>query len=167
MSDALRAGLVLGRSGAALNTPRTTITASPRRHARPLPASGTPSTSTQRVRADHPIHGCLSRCFLLAPHCATPHTPQVHSLDSEEGDALQRLIRAVNCNFLALSATIGNAQQVRCGAVRYSAAQCGTVRCRAAGAVTLFLGWRAVEGGRGRRGSEGALVGTCACLPRG
>lgn len=37
---------------------------------------------------------------------------QVHSLDSEEGDALQRLIRAVNCNFLALSATIGNAQQV-------------------------------------------------------
>lgn len=43
----------------------------------------------------------------------SPFAPQVHSLDSEEGDALQRLIRAVNCNFLALSATIGNAQQVR------------------------------------------------------
>ncbi|CAN0428239.1 unnamed protein product, partial [Ectocarpus sp. 8 AP-2014] len=38
---------------------------------------------------------------------------EVHSLDSEEGDALQRLIRAVNCNFLALSATIGNAQQLK------------------------------------------------------
>ncbi|CAM9704007.1 unnamed protein product, partial [Hapterophycus canaliculatus] len=38
---------------------------------------------------------------------------QVHSLDSDEGDALQRLIRAVNCNFLALSATIGNAQQLK------------------------------------------------------
>ncbi|CAN0448436.1 unnamed protein product, partial [Discosporangium mesarthrocarpum] len=37
---------------------------------------------------------------------------QVHSLDSEEGDALQRIIRAVDCNFLALSATIGNAEQV-------------------------------------------------------
>ncbi|CAM9938300.1 unnamed protein product [Pylaiella littoralis] len=38
---------------------------------------------------------------------------EVHSLDSDEGDALQRLIRAVNCNFLALSATIGNAQQLK------------------------------------------------------
>lgn len=46
-------------------------------------------------------------CWPFAP------AAQVHSLDSEEGDALQRLIRAVNCNFLALSATIGNAQQVR------------------------------------------------------
>lgn len=151
MSDALRAGLVLGRSGAALNTPRTTITASPRRHARPLPASGTPSTSTQRVRADHPIHGCLSRCFLLAPHCATPHTTQVHSLDSEEGDALQRLIRAVNCNFLALSATIGNAQQVRCGAVRYSTVRCGTVHQYSAVRRSAAVRYSAVQCGAGTR----------------
>jgi hypothetical protein len=33
---------------------------------------------------------------------------EVHCLDSEEGDALQRLIRLVECPFLALSATIGN-----------------------------------------------------------
>ncbi|CAM9747974.1 unnamed protein product [Ascophyllum nodosum] len=38
---------------------------------------------------------------------------EVHSLDSDEGDALQRIIRAVNCNFLALSATIGNASQLK------------------------------------------------------
>lgn len=50
---------------------------------------------------------------LLSSHACACRGPQVHSLDSEEGDALQRLIRAVNCNFLALSATIGNAQQVR------------------------------------------------------
>lgn len=55
----------------------------------------------------------LSRIF-RSPTFGGAHThTQVHSLDSEEGDALQRLIRAVNCNFLALSATIGNAQQVR------------------------------------------------------
>ncbi|CAM9652123.1 unnamed protein product, partial [Phaeothamnion confervicola] len=37
----------------------------------------------------------------------------VHSLDGEEGGALQRLIRSVSCNFLALSATIGNAAELR------------------------------------------------------
>ncbi len=38
---------------------------------------------------------------------------EVHSLDGEKGGALQRLIQSVNCNFLALSATIGNAEQLR------------------------------------------------------
>jgi len=38
---------------------------------------------------------------------------EVHSLDGEEGQALQRLIRAMNCKFLALSATVGNAEQLR------------------------------------------------------
>jgi hypothetical protein len=38
---------------------------------------------------------------------------EVHSLDGEEGDALQRLIRMMNCNFLALSATVGNAEELR------------------------------------------------------
>ncbi len=38
---------------------------------------------------------------------------EVHSLDGEKGGALQRLIKMVNSNFLALSATIGNAEQLR------------------------------------------------------
>jgi ATP-dependent RNA helicase DDX60 len=38
---------------------------------------------------------------------------EIHSLDGEEGEALQRLIRLMNCNFLALSATVGNAEQLR------------------------------------------------------
>ncbi len=38
---------------------------------------------------------------------------EVHSLDGDNGGALQRLIQSVNCNFLALSATIGNAEQLR------------------------------------------------------
>ena len=37
---------------------------------------------------------------------------EVHSLDGEEGAALQRIIRTVTCSVLALSATIGNAQQL-------------------------------------------------------
>lgn len=38
---------------------------------------------------------------------------EVHALDGEEGDALQRLIRTMSCKFLALSATVGNAEQLR------------------------------------------------------
>lgn len=38
---------------------------------------------------------------------------EVHSLDGTEGAALQRLIRSMNCKFLALSATVGNADQLR------------------------------------------------------
>jgi hypothetical protein len=38
---------------------------------------------------------------------------EVHALDGEEGAALQRIIRAVNCPFLALSATIGNADELK------------------------------------------------------
>ena len=38
---------------------------------------------------------------------------EVHTLDNEEGAALERLIKAVRCNFLALSATIGNADTIR------------------------------------------------------
>ena len=38
---------------------------------------------------------------------------EVHSLDGPEGAALQRIIRSVNCNFLALSATIGNAETLQ------------------------------------------------------
>ena len=38
---------------------------------------------------------------------------EVHSLDGLEGDALQRLIRSMNCRFLALSATVGNAEELR------------------------------------------------------
>ena len=38
---------------------------------------------------------------------------EIHSLDGEEGDALQRLIRMLDCKFLALSATIGNATELR------------------------------------------------------
>lgn len=37
---------------------------------------------------------------------------EVHAIDGEEGDALQRLIRAMNCKFLALSATVGNAEEL-------------------------------------------------------
>lgn len=37
---------------------------------------------------------------------------EVHTLNGPEGDALQRIIRACNCPFLALSATIGNAEQL-------------------------------------------------------
>ena len=38
---------------------------------------------------------------------------EVHTLNGPEGDALQRLIKACNCPILALSATIGNATQLR------------------------------------------------------
>ena len=38
---------------------------------------------------------------------------EVHTLNGPEGDALQRIIRATNCPVLALSATIGNAVQLR------------------------------------------------------
>ncbi len=38
---------------------------------------------------------------------------EVHALDGPEGAALQRLIRAMSCPFLALSATIGNADHLR------------------------------------------------------
>jgi hypothetical protein len=37
---------------------------------------------------------------------------EIHALDGDEGEALQRLIRLMNCKFLALSATIGNADQL-------------------------------------------------------
>ncbi|KAJ1459759.1 hypothetical protein M885DRAFT_510993 [Pelagophyceae sp. CCMP2097] len=38
---------------------------------------------------------------------------EVHALDGEEGAALQRLVRSVSCPTLALSATIGNAAELR------------------------------------------------------
>lgn len=38
---------------------------------------------------------------------------EVHSLDGEEGAALQRIMRLVECPFLALSATIGNGEALR------------------------------------------------------
>lgn len=38
---------------------------------------------------------------------------EVHTLNGPEGDALQRIIKSVNCPFLALSATIGNASQLQ------------------------------------------------------
>lgn len=38
---------------------------------------------------------------------------EVHTLNGPEGDALQRIIKACNCPILALSATIGNATQLR------------------------------------------------------
>jgi hypothetical protein len=38
---------------------------------------------------------------------------EVHTLDDDEGAALQRLIRGTRCNFLALSATLGNAAELR------------------------------------------------------
>lgn len=46
---------------------------------------------------------------------------EVHTLNGPEGDALQRIIKACNCPVLALSATIGNASQLRdwFGAVRH------------------------------------------------
>jgi superfamily II DNA or RNA helicase len=38
---------------------------------------------------------------------------EVHTLNGPEGDALQRIIKACTCPVLALSATIGNAQQLK------------------------------------------------------
>ncbi|GAX18915.1 hypothetical protein FisN_8Hh133 [Fistulifera solaris] len=38
---------------------------------------------------------------------------EVHTLNGPEGDALQRIIKACNCPVLALSATIGNATQLK------------------------------------------------------
>lgn len=38
---------------------------------------------------------------------------EVHTLDGDEGAALQRIIKGVRCNFLALSATIGNGPALR------------------------------------------------------
>lgn len=38
---------------------------------------------------------------------------EIHVLDGDDGEALQRLIRLMNCNFLALSATVGNGEELR------------------------------------------------------
>ena len=38
---------------------------------------------------------------------------EVHTLNGPEGDALQRIIKSCNCPVLALSATIGNATQLK------------------------------------------------------
>jgi hypothetical protein len=38
---------------------------------------------------------------------------EVHNLDGEEGDALERIIRLIDCPFLALSATIKNSEQLQ------------------------------------------------------
>ena len=38
---------------------------------------------------------------------------EVHNLNGEEGDALERIIRLIDCPFLALSATIKNSQQLQ------------------------------------------------------
>lgn len=38
---------------------------------------------------------------------------EVHALDGDEGGALQRIMRLVECPFLALSATIGNSEALR------------------------------------------------------
>ncbi|TDH71438.1 hypothetical protein CCR75_008250 [Bremia lactucae] len=38
---------------------------------------------------------------------------EVHDLNGSEGDALERIIKAVTCPFLALSATIGNAEKLK------------------------------------------------------
>jgi len=38
---------------------------------------------------------------------------EVHTLNGPEGDALQRIVKSCDCPVLALSATIGNAQQLR------------------------------------------------------
>ena len=38
---------------------------------------------------------------------------EVHTLNGPEGDALQRIIKCCNCPFLALSATIGNANELK------------------------------------------------------
>lgn len=38
---------------------------------------------------------------------------EVHTLNGPEGDALQRIFKSIDCPFLALSATIGNAEQLQ------------------------------------------------------
>ncbi|KAF1780050.1 P-loop containing nucleoside triphosphate hydrolase [Phytophthora cactorum] len=38
---------------------------------------------------------------------------EVHDLNGPEGDALERIVKAVTCPFLALSATIGNAEKLK------------------------------------------------------
>lgn len=54
---------------------------------------------------------------------------EVHSLDGPEGDALQRIIRSMNCNFLALSATVGNAEELRRWMERVKGDQLFGVEC--------------------------------------
>eukprot|EP01031_Cornospumella_fuschlensis_P034959 gene34959-42335_t len=55
---------------------------------------------------------------------------EVHALDGKEGAALQRIMRCMNCKFLALSATIGNAQQLRAWMEQVRGEQLGEdVRC--------------------------------------
>lgn len=78
-------------------------------HCNYLGPSKPPACQIKQQSICHAFHPSYLRLFSFS---------QVHSLDSDEGDALQRLIRAVNCNFLALSATIGNAQQV-CSQAQY------------------------------------------------
>jgi hypothetical protein len=54
---------------------------------------------------------------------------EVHALDGEEGEALQRLIRGMSCKFLALSATVGNADQLRGWMERVKGDQLVGVEC--------------------------------------
>lgn len=52
---------------------------------------------------------------------------EVHALDGAEGAALQRIIRSMSCRFLALSATVGNAQALRAWIEQVKGEQIGDV----------------------------------------
>lgn len=54
---------------------------------------------------------------------------EVHALDGAEGAALQRIIRSMNCRFLALSATVGNAHALRAWMEQVKSEQLGDVEC--------------------------------------
>jgi hypothetical protein len=58
---------------------------------------------------------------------------EVHALDGEEGAALQRLIRSMTCKFLALSATVGNAEELRSWMERVKGDQLAGVECLTVG----------------------------------
>ena len=64
----------------------------------------------QHETARRPVNDILAGGF---DHFDWAVYDEVHALDGEEGDALQRLIRCMNCKFLALSATVGNAEELR------------------------------------------------------
>lgn len=75
---------------------------SPPHHPRPLIAL--------RIKYNRAINDLLPGGF---EHFDWAIYDEVHSLDGEEGDALQRIIRSMTCKFLALSATVGNASELQ------------------------------------------------------
>lgn len=88
---------------------------------------------------------------------------EVHALDGAEGAALQRIIRAMSCKFLALSATIGNAQALRAWMEQVKSEQLGAdVEC-----ITVTIPDQAPASAAEAKKSEEAAAPAASSIPEG